>query len=145
MAIDTGGTWWVGTSASDIEAYLKAYADEETPVSTFRLARCHCSSIRFKLDTDSCEGSAKRICVECSAEHFICDSGEHWNEAEREHWGCSVCESENANIGVAFSLYPDGNIQWVYVGTRCVSCGVLDCFAGWKVVNKRSGHLVEHA
>lgn len=145
MAIDTTGTWWVGTHASDIQGYLKAYADEETPVSTFRLARCHCSSISFNLDTDSHEGSAKRTCVECSTIHFICDSEEYWNETERQHWQCLVCDSEKANIGVAFSLYPDGNVRWIYVGTRCINCGVLDCFAGWKVANSHSGHLVEHA
>jgi len=42
--------------------------------------------------------------------------------------------SKHTNVGVAFALYlEDKEIKWLYVGCRCVNCGVLGCFAGWKV------------
>ncbi|MGA7753515.1 MAG: hypothetical protein WCB05_11810 [Candidatus Sulfotelmatobacter sp.] len=49
----------------------------------------------------------------------------------------------SANVGVGFSLYDDGEIRWVYFGERCSACGILGCFAGWKVAYSPSKQLLE--
>ena len=134
MAIDTSGEWWTGTSPDDLEEYLRAYADDSYQVHEFRLARCECGSLEFLLDSSDPDGVARRTCLKCQNEHFICDSGEFWNDAETERWACIDCESSTANIGVGFSLYEDrADIKWIYIGVRCAHCGVLGCCAGWKV------------
>jgi len=134
MTIDTSGKRWVGTEPGDIAGFLEAYASEGYEVTDFRLARCRCGSTSFLLDADDNEGTARRTCTACGSEHFICDSQEYWSEAEPERWVCIECGSETANVGVGFSVYPDRDgIRWLYVGERCVTCGVLGCFAGWKV------------
>lgn len=133
MSIDTSGKWWVGTSPDDIKEYVAAYAAGGYKVHEFRLAKCACGSVDFHLDADDTEGVAKRTCTKCSRQHFVCDSEEFAAEAEFQHWRCE-CGSEVTNIGVGFSLRkPAGEVRWLYIGCRCAKCGMLGCFAGWKI------------
>jgi hypothetical protein len=144
MSIDTSGKWWIGSEPADIRGFLEAYAPEGYEVHDFRLAACPCGSDSFHLDADDNEGVAKRSCIKCSAEHFLCDSEEYWDEAGSEHWKCVDCTSEETNVGVGFSLYEDDHeIRWLYVGCRCAKCGVLGCFAGWKIAYAPSRHLLD--
>lgn len=144
MAIDKSGKWWVGTSPGDIKEYLEAYTADVYPADEFRLAKCTCGSVEFKLDADNDEGVAKRKCIHCDKEHLICDSDEFWKEAEPESWKCIECGSEVANIGVGFSLSKNKQaVRWLYVGERCSECGVLGYFVGWKIAYEPSLHLIE--
>ena len=134
MAIDTSGTWWVGSSPEDIDEYLRAYTSDCYPVHELRLAKCSCGSVEFFLLADDNEGAAQRKCASCSETAFVCDSEEYWDEAEPEAWRCVECKGETANVGIGFSLYEGTrDVRWLYVGVRCVRCGVLGCFAGWKI------------
>ena len=143
MSIDTSGTWWVGSEKDDIRGYLEAYTAEGYKVHDFRLATCKCGSDSFRLEADATEGAAKRICIKCSEEHFLCDSDEVWEEAEPEKWKCE-CGSKATNIGVGFSLYDDNQeIHWLYVGCRCAKCGILGCFADWKIAYAPSRQLLD--
>lgn len=45
---------------------------------------------------------AKRTCVRCNSEHFICDSDEFWTDAEPEELVCIQCGCKQANVGVGF-------------------------------------------
>lgn len=145
MTIETTGKWWVGSEPADIKGFLEAYTEEEYPATEFRLAKCSCGSIDFSLEADDSEGCAKRACVKCGTDHFICDSEEYWEDAEPEKWKCVECKSKATNIGVGFSLYNDKKaIRWLYVGVRCSNCGVLGCFAGWKVGYEPSLQLMEN-
>jgi hypothetical protein len=136
---------WVGSEPADISDYLEGYAAANAPVSAFRLSRCTCSSLSFFLDADDDEQCAKRTCTDCSREHLICDSADYWEEASPARWRCIECGSERANVGVAFSLYDDGEVRWLYVGERCANCGVLGCFTHWKVAYSPSGQLLAQA
>jgi hypothetical protein len=140
--IDTTGKWWIGSEANDLDEYLRAYADESTPISLFGLSQCDCSSIVFNLEADDDEGCARRICTTCREAHLICDSAEHWDGASPIVFRCIECASDRGNVGVAFSLYPEGDVRWLYVGVRCDNCGILGCFTGWKVAYSPSGHLI---
>lgn len=143
MSIDKSGKWWVGNSPHDLKEYLESYFAENYRSQTFRLAKCSCGSETFELLADDGEGCAKRICSSCREEHFICDSEEYWSEATPEKWKCVECGSVTANVGVGFSLYDDGEVRWLYVGERCAACGILGCFAGWKVAYSPSKQLLE--
>jgi hypothetical protein len=143
MSIDKAGKWWVGTTPADIEIYLEAYAQDGYPTSEFRLAKCACGSDVFSLEADDAQGVAKRICALCRAERYICDSEEYRGEASPERWGCVECGAARANVGVGFSLNDDGEVRWLYVGERCADCGVLGCFAEWKVGYAPSRHLLD--
>jgi hypothetical protein len=142
LTIDTSGKWWVGSTPDDLDEYLHAYSSEGYKTSAFRLAKCKCGSIEFELQADDDEGVAKRVCTACHTSHYVCDSEEFWKEASPQKWKC-VCKS-SANVGVGFSLYDDDQsaIRWLYVGTRCSKCGVLGCFAGWKVAQSNALHLL---
>jgi hypothetical protein len=144
MSIDESGKWRVGSVPGDIRGFLEAYATEGYEVHDFRLARCECGSNSFHLEADDNEGVAKRTCSKCTRHHFLCDCEEYWEDAEPEMWKCIECKSEDANIGVGFSLYEDdGEIRWLYVGYRCARCGVLGCFAGWKIAYAPSKQLID--
>ena len=133
MSIDTSGKWWVGTNPKDIKEYVETYTSKSYKMDEFRLAKCACGSVDFQLDADDNEGVAKRTCTKCSQQHFLCDSEEFAEEVENEHWHCE-CGSEATNIGVGFSLRKKGGeIRWLYVGCRCAKCGILGCFADWKI------------
>jgi len=146
MTIDASGKWWVGTAPEDVGPYLEAYASEGYTVDEFRLSRCGCGSDVFRLQADDEEGCAQRECASCGARHFICGSAEFWDEASPETFICLECQSDTCNVGVGYSLYPEKNaVKWLYVGERCVKCGVLGCFAGWKVGYEPSLQLLEQA
>jgi len=144
MSIDASGKWWVGTEPPDIRRFLESYAPEGYEVQDFRLAACSCGEVRFRLEADDDEGFALRTCTACGHRHFICDSEEYQREANPERYRCVECGSEEANVGVGFSLYEDDQeIRWLYVGVRCARCGVLGCFAGWKIAYTPSRHLLD--
>ena len=143
MAVDASGEWWVGSQPEDIAEFLIGYASKGYEVTDFRLAKCGCGSLSFRLFADDNEGTAKRICTSCAAEHFVCDSGEYWAEAEPEECICS-CGCSSQNVGVGFSVYEDREaVKWLYVGVRCIRCGILGCFAGWKIAYSPSMQLMD--
>ncbi len=145
MTIDRSGEWWTGSDPGDLEEYLEAFTAEEYPIEQFRLARCGCGSFAFRLDANPNEGAALRQCLSCSSRQYICDSQEYWEDVEPESWECIECGTDQTNVGVGFSLYDDGNdIRWLYVGVRCLQCGILGCFAGWKIGYGPSLHLINH-
>lgn len=147
MAIDKSGKWWIGEAPEDLEEYLAAYSEDGHPMDEFRLVRCPCGSTIFHLEADYNEGVARRTCMKCRKRHFICDSGEFWAEAEPEKFKCIECGSIRANIGVGFSLYKAKarDVRWIYIGVRCAKCGVLGCFADWKVGYGPSTQLMDQA
>ncbi|RSL16231.1 hypothetical protein EDE15_1742 [Edaphobacter aggregans] len=143
MAIDKSGKWWVGSQPEDLKEYLEAYSSGGYKTHEFRLAKCKCGRDEFFFFADDDEGCAKRICSFCGEAHFVCDSQEWWTNSNPEEWKCAECGSKSANIGVGFSVYEDGEIRWLYVGERCASCGILGCFAGWKVAYSPSKQLMD--
>lgn len=145
MTIDTSGKWWVGDAPEDIGEYLASYSADSYATTLFRLARCGCGAAVFELHADDREGVARRTCIACRTSHYLCDSGEYAKEARLKKWKCIECGSRQANVGVGFSLYEDDPtaIRWLYVGERCHGCGVLGCFAEWKVGESDALHLLE--
>lgn len=144
MSIDKSAEWWVGSDPMDIKEFLEAYSADQYGIQAFRLAKCTCGGGRFSIEADDDEGYAIRTCLECGRQHFICDSEEYKEVAKPERYRCVKCSSVEANAGVGFSLYEDdAEIRWLYLGVRCARCGVLGCFAGWKIAYSPSRHLLD--
>ena len=143
VTIDDSGKWWVGSEPQDLEAYLKALCEEGYGVQAFRLARCTCGSERFKVKADRDEGAAQWTCVACSAQNLVCDSADAWDDAKPKAWSCVECRSKEANVGCGFALLDSGEVRWIYLGLRCAKCGILGCFADWKIDYEPSTHLLE--
>jgi hypothetical protein len=57
------------------------------------------------------------------------------------------CKSLRCNAGVGYAGYDDDptGIKWIYVGVRCAQCGVLGCFAEWKVALSDALNLLDKA
>jgi hypothetical protein len=142
--IDKSGRWWKGTTVNDLEEYLKAFSADSYPISEFRLSQCSCGGVRFFLRVEQDEGIAKRVCENCTAEHFICDSAEHREPGQRlKAFKCITCKAKVANVGVGFSLYENKSaVRWLFVGNRCAECGVLGSMVDWKVGYEPSLHLL---
>jgi hypothetical protein len=147
MSIDTSGKWWIGDQPEDLQEYLEAYSEDGYKSDVFRLSKCKCGSVEFQLEADDSEGVAQRTCAACKSIHPICESEQFWEDAAPEPWTCIECGSDRANVGVGFSLYKDDptGVRWLYVGARCAKCGVLGCFAGWKVAESGALRLLEKA
>jgi hypothetical protein len=133
VAIDTSGKCWVGSEAADIADFLKAYKAEGYEVDAIRLCKCRCGSTTFELAADRDEGCAQRACAVCRTKHLVCDSADHWQDAQPQSWTCSECQWNTCNLAVGFSLYepeegqrPD--VRWISIGQRCTNCGTLASF-----------------
>jgi len=144
MAIDTSKEWWTGTEASDLNEYLRAYSAENYALDEFRLAICDCGINLFHLHYHADEGVARRTCTSCGTKKFIADSEDNWQEVRPKRLKCVHCPCVAFNMGVGFSLYDDKqNIRWIYVGARCPQCGLMGCFAEWKIGYEPSLHLLD--
>lgn len=147
MSIDKSRDWWTSPDAADIEPFLRDLAKEEgtMPINAFRLARCACGSIEFRLTGDDEEGCALRSCVACKARHFICDSEDYWSEASPEPLVCHGCGANAFNVGAGFSFSSRAatDLGWITVGQRCVRCGVLGSFVDWKINYSPSLQLMD--
>ncbi|HVS37182.1 MAG TPA: hypothetical protein VMS17_16590 [Gemmataceae bacterium] len=109
--IDERGQWWIGSTPEDIKAYLAACTNSDAAyqANAYRLIRCPCGSIRFRLER--ADGVARRICAICHRHKFICRSAADWKEAvakgDMERYACVECESAEANVAVAFAGYAE--------------------------------------
>jgi hypothetical protein len=140
MAIDKSGRWWKGETAEDLTEYIRILTEDGYPASRFVVARCSCGKAHFRLLADPVQGCAKRVCVACGNEAFICDSEEYWDEATPKKLKCK-CKKDTFEIIVGFSLRDDGEIKWLTVGERCVSCGMLGSYLDWKIDYAPTEHL----
>jgi hypothetical protein len=140
MSIDETGEYWIGTEAGDIDGYLRAYTADGHPVDRIIHATCPCGHNAFRLLVDADQGCAQRACSTCSRTQFVCDSAEHWAEAEPEQVTCP-CGADSHEVAVGFNHREDGSAKWIFVGVRCVSCGVLGAVADWKIDYAPTDHL----
>jgi len=143
VSIDSSGTWWRGTEPRDIEAFLKAYTASKQPIREFRPCICPCGGKVFLLEGDPREGGARRTCFQCRTGFFIADSEENWDDFKPVACRCVECHTEPHQAGVGFALDEHGEVLRIFVGVRCVNCGVLGCFAHWKIGYAPSRHLLD--
>ena len=142
MAIDESGRWWRGESVDDLVEYLELYTAEGHPATDIRECVCgSCGGRVFGLRTDREEGCARRTCRACGTKSFLADSDEYWADAHPTTCRCP-CEGVDFNVAVGFAFHTDGDVRWVTVGQRCVSCGVLGSSVDWKIDYSPTAHLL---
>lgn len=133
MALRNKGKYRYGDSQPDIRDELMNYSKANGyPAAHFADAVCACGGKVFNLLLDDTEGAAVRVCVGCRAEHPIGDSDEYLEDAELEECECP-CGSGEFEITVGVALYQDSeDVKWLYIGCRCVGCGLTACYGDWK-------------
>jgi hypothetical protein len=140
MAIDKSGTWWKGQNADDLVEYVRLLTQQGYSATKFAIAKCACGTDRFRLYADQDEGCAKRQCTSCGKGAFICDSDDVSEEASLKKVRCK-CKKDVFDLAVGFSLRDTGEIKWITVGARCVSCGMLGSYVDWKIDYAPTDHL----
>jgi hypothetical protein len=133
MALHERGDFTYGDSQADIRDRLLRYSVANGyPAQHFAEAVCTCGSRHFSLLLDDTEGVAIRVCRQCKTEHPIGDSNEYLDEAEPGECECP-CGSSVFEITVGVALYPESaDVRWLYVGCRCIECGLTACYGDWK-------------
>jgi hypothetical protein len=140
MAIDKSGKWWKGQNADDLVEYVRLLTQQGYPATKFAIAKCACGTDLFRLYADQDEGCAKRQCTSCGKDAFICDSEDASEEASLKKVRCK-CKKDVFDLAVGFSLRDTGEIKWITVAARCVSCGMLGSYVDWKIDYAPTDHL----
>ena len=121
-----------GDAQADIRDCLRQYSADEYPVEHFADAVCTCGSRQFQLAIDEEAGVAARLCTACDNEHVMADGEAHVDQAELEICEC-LCGEDAFEITLGVALYADSqDVRWLYVGCRCVACGLTGCYGDWK-------------
>lgn len=133
------GKFYYGDNHNDIRECIAAYSKKNEYIAEhFKDAECSCGNTVFALKLDDEEGAAVRICDKCKKEHPIADSGDYLEDAELDECQCP-CEAERFEITAGVSLYEDSeDVKWMYIGCRCVHCGLTAVYGDWK--NEYSGY-----
>jgi ribosomal protein S27E len=130
--IDKSKKFWSGDCAEDIIEYLNEYTQNE--VKKIVIVKCNeCGLQDFTFQLDDSEGAIEVTCVNCNKKRLLLDSEDYWDDCEPEEAKCSVCKKDFYNIGVGFVYRDDGDVKWVYIGNRCINCGVLGSWGDWKI------------
>ena len=130
--IDCSGQYWHGDEADDINDYLKAYsgADEIDVKPVY----CHlCGGFSFLHRIDSEEECIQVECSRCRKKKTILDCDKTWGFIKPRPIKCPECRGKKFNLRVGFVRRENGSVRWVYIGTRCVRCGLLGSPLDWKI------------
>jgi hypothetical protein len=129
---------WYGDDHRDLREEMRRYSEcGDYPIDNFTDVKCRCGCKRFKLFTDEDAGVALRECVDCKSEHLMGDSAEFADEADCGQHEC-VCLKDVFEISVGIHRYREDedalsdDVRWLYIGCRCVACGLLGCYADWE-------------
>lgn len=140
-----------GASFEDLAAFLQRPGTGGHPVDVVRESVCRsCDGRRFEVQVAAITSAVRRTCLDCGQPAFIADSVEWWDDAEVEGCAC-LCGQEQFAAAAGFSLRePDGedgarDVQWVFVGLRCLACGLLGVYEDWKVSWGPSGYLLDQS
>jgi hypothetical protein len=134
MALKKRGKWRFGDNQADIRTEIIRYSKKEYLAHHFADCVCkQCGGKSFELLIDDNTGVAARMCLGCEADlHPIGDSAEYLDEADEEECVCP-CGQEAFEITVGVSLYADSDdVRWIYIGCRCISCGLTAVYGDWK-------------
>lgn len=133
MAIDWSGEWARGDEAADLDDFLLQFSADSYPISRVEHAVCgQCGHTVFAVLLDDDEGAVQRICAHCAADVLMLDSADTIADAELGEAVCP-CDGDRFEIAVGFALRADGEVEWLYVGLRCVADGTLGVYVDWGI------------
>jgi hypothetical protein len=133
MALKKKGRYFYGDSQADIAPELARFSGlNEYPIDRVTDLQCECGSKRLGLLMDDEEGAAVQVCAACQRQTPIGDSADYLEDANLVTREC-VCGGLQFEISTGAAFYKDStDIQWFYVGCRCVACGLVGCYGDWK-------------
>lgn len=138
VAITKRDEYWYGENHADIRTELTRYSElHHYPIDHFTNVRCECGADIFLFATDEQAGVAERFCPNCEHEHLMGDSSEYVEEAELSQHTC-LCDGGQFQLVAGVHCYresddsPSNDVRWLYLGARCIACGLVGCFADWK-------------
>ncbi|MEQ8637118.1 hypothetical protein [Gimesia maris] len=130
--------YWYGENHADLRQEMTRYSElNGYPIDSFVDVVCTCGNDSFLFRTDQNEGVAMRFCPQCETEHLMGDSEDYTDEAEVEKHFC-VCDAEVFQITAGIHRYRNeddslsADVRWLYLGCRCVDCGLVGSYADWK-------------
>ena len=131
--IDKSKKYWYGDQANDIDEFLREYT--EVPDLEIKSVICRaCGSEALILRIDSTQEVIQVQCPRCGEKKILLDCEEVWEEAKPRLRKCVVCKTEKEhNVKVGFVRRENGDAEWVYIGSRCTSCGVLASYLDWRI------------
>ena len=136
MAIDKTGKYWNGNCGEDIIEYLNGYSESEVSRAVIvKCSQCEATAFTFKIDND--EGAVEVTCTSCKNKQLLLDSEEYWEDCEPTKVKCSVCKNSQHNLAIGF-VYRESeeigrSVKWIYIGSRCIKCGVLGSYGDWGI------------
>ena len=132
MVLKKRGEYWFGDDHQDIRESIRLHSRSSYLASRFSDATCPCGGNVFSVYFDECQGCAVRVCRNCDGDHFIGDSGDYLDDAELGEATC-VCGGCSFQVSVGVSLYEGtSDVRWLFLGFRCVDCGITGVYADWK-------------
>ncbi len=131
--IDRTKKYWTGDSAEDINEWLLEYTED--PRLDVKPIICHaCGSDEFEMRIDADEGVIQVKCTKCNEKKILLDGEEFWEDASPRLRKCNVCKkSKIHNLRVGFIRRENGDVKWVYIGSRCTECGTLASYLDWNI------------
>ena len=123
-----------GEDHADIHAEIRDHSIVNSyPAEHFANAVCaNCRHDVFRVVLDDAAGCAARICASCKSQHYIGDSAEYADEADLGECACP-CTEELFQVAVGLHLYRESHdVKWLYLGLRCVACGLTAVYGDWK-------------
>jgi len=138
MTIDKSREYWYGDCAEDIDEYLIGFVNEDPDnddmIAKTGIATCdNCGSDSFNIEIDIDEGAIEVECVDCGEKRLLLDSNENWEDCDPAGLECPLCECKAHNVAGGFVFRDNGDVKWIYIGTRCIECGVLSSPVDWEI------------
>jgi hypothetical protein len=133
MAFVKRGKFHYGDSQEDILTLLTKFSVSiGYPANKCVDCVCECGGRVFSLSLDDGMGAAIRTCIACNHSHPIGDSEEYIKDAKLETAACP-CGQEQFQITVGLALYrgSEEDVQHIYLGCRCIQCGLTEVFGDW--------------
>lgn len=152
MALRPEGDYYHGDSAEDIREFLARHSSRGYPATHFEDAVCDCGGRVFTLQIDEDYGEAAWFCKACAAQYLFHSTNNHGYyegdpEADTEYCACP-CAPHGASyfeITVGASLYECSEVvRWLFIGCRCVKCGLTACYSDWNRVDLPYQELFAH-
>jgi hypothetical protein len=133
MTLRSRGQHNYGDAQGDIREELRDYSrNNGYEIEHFVDAVCACGKRVFVLKLDDPQGVAVRVCAVCKNEHPLGDSADFMEEAEIQECECP-CGAGLFEITAGVALYQGSeDVKWLYIGCRCVACGLTACYGDWK-------------
>jgi hypothetical protein len=124
----------------DLAGYIREYAADGHPVAEVIDAVCaECNGATFRVLAG--EDCAVRLCTFCGNEHYLLDSADVWDSAEPAECECP-CGGEEFSVAAGFGRNDGGDIDWAYIGLRCLRDGAHGVYADWKIDYAPAEHLL---